>query len=62
VKPVEKKEKAKRIEGSLADFFELPRDIVLDLSRLTLIGNRQIYLENHKGIVEYDERKNQSED
>jgi sporulation protein YqfC len=55
VKPVEKKDKARRIEGSLADFFELPRDIVLDLSRLTLIGNRQIYLENHKGIVEYEE-------
>ncbi len=52
-----KKEKAKRIESSLADFFELPRDIVLDLARLTLIGNRQIYLENHKGIVEYDEKR-----
>lgn len=52
-----KKEKSKKIESSLADFFELPRDIVLDLSRLTLIGNKQIYLENHKGIVEYDDRR-----
>lgn len=49
---VEKK-KGKRIEGYLADFFELPRDIVMDLSRLTLIGDRQLHLENHKGIVEY---------
>lgn len=54
---MEKKTKARKFEGSLADFFELPRDIVLDLSRLTLIGNRQLYLENHKGIVEYDEHK-----
>ena len=54
---MEKKEKAKKVEGSLADFFELPKDIVLDLSRLTLIGNKQVYLENHKGIVEYEERR-----
>jgi len=47
------KKKGKKIEGYLADFFELPRDIVLDLPRLTLIGGRQLHLENHKGIVEY---------
>ena len=48
-----KKDKTKKIEDYLANFFDLPRDIVLDLSRLTLVGDRQLYLENHKGIVEY---------
>jgi len=43
----------KKLQGYMAEFFELPRDIVLDLSRLTLIGDRQLHLENHKGIVEY---------
>ncbi len=52
-----KKDKTKKIEGYLANFFELPRDIVQDLSRLTLIGDRQLYLENHKGIVEYGDQR-----
>ena len=50
-----KKDRDKKIEGFLADVFELPRDIVQDLSRLTLIGRRQLCLENHKGILEYGE-------
>ncbi len=32
---------------------ELPRDIVLDLPKITLVGNLQLYVENHKGIIEY---------
>ncbi len=54
---MENKGKKQKIQGSLADFFELPRDIVLDLPRITLIGSRQLYLENHKGIVEYSDER-----
>jgi len=32
---------------------ELPKDLVLDLPRLVVIGQRELYLENHKGIIEY---------
>ncbi len=52
-----KNEKKGNIQGSLADFFELPKDVILDLSRLTIIGNKQLYLENHKGIIEYGEER-----
>ena len=48
-----KENRGKKAQAYLADIFELPRDIMLDLSRLTLVGSRQLYLENHKGIVEY---------
>lgn len=41
------------IKKGIADLLELPRDIVLDLPKVTLIGNLQLYIENHKGIIEY---------
>jgi sporulation protein YqfC len=38
----------------LAGIFEIPQDIILDLPRITLLGNKQLLIENHKGIIEYD--------
>ncbi|MBU2701502.1 sporulation protein YqfC [Sporomusaceae bacterium BoRhaA] len=37
----------------LANLLELPDDIVLDLPRMTMLGNKQLLVENHKGIIEY---------
>ncbi|QXM05697.1 sporulation protein YqfC [Crassaminicella indica] len=47
------KSKTKEIKESLSELLELPKDIMLDLPRITLIGNLQLYIENHKGIIEY---------
>lgn len=33
--------------------FELPKDLVMDIPRITLLGNLQITIENHRGILEY---------
>lgn len=44
------------IKKGIADLLELPRDIVLDLPKITLIGNLQLYIENHKGIIEYSSK------
>ncbi|ABW18790.1 sporulation protein YqfC [Alkaliphilus oremlandii] len=41
------------IKKTLAEILELPQDIILDLPKITMIGNLQIYIENHKGILEY---------
>ena len=41
----------------LAELLEIPEDIVLDLPRLTLVGNIEVTLENHRGIVEYTPQK-----
>jgi sporulation protein YqfC len=41
------------IKKGIANLLELPRDIVLDLPKITLVGNLQLYIENHKGIIEY---------
>ncbi|HZX47346.1 MAG TPA: sporulation protein YqfC [Clostridia bacterium] len=45
--------KSEIIKKGIADLLELPRDIVLDLPKITLVGNLQLYIENHKGIIEY---------
>lgn len=38
---------------SLAGYLEIPQDIVMDLPRITMLGNKQLLVENHKGIIEY---------
>ncbi|MGI6452992.1 MAG: sporulation protein YqfC [Syntrophomonadaceae bacterium] len=38
---------------AMAEFLEIPKDIVLDLPKVTIIGHSELYLENHRGIIEY---------
>lgn len=45
------------IKRNLAEILELPKDIILDLPKIIMIGNLQIYIENHKGILEYTGEK-----
>lgn len=47
--------RTKRLKEKITDTLELPRDIVLDVARVILIGNNQVTVENHKGIIEYSE-------
>jgi sporulation protein YqfC len=37
----------------LAGILEIPQDIIMDLPRITMLGNKQLLIENHKGIIEY---------
>ncbi|MBS4535272.1 sporulation protein YqfC [Clostridium sp. D2Q-14] len=51
---------AKKIENaknSIAEVLELPKEIILDLPKITMIGSIQLYIENHKGIVEYSKER-----
>lgn len=32
---------------------EIPSDIILDLPKVVLVGDLQVFIENHRGIVEY---------
>jgi len=41
------------ISKAMTDFLEIPRDLVFNLPKLTVIGRTEIYLENHRGIIEY---------
>lgn len=31
----------------------MPEDVVFELPRLTVIGDRQLYIENHKGVIHF---------
>lgn len=46
---VRKNRQWQRIAGML----DIPQDIILDLPRVTMLGNKQLLIENHKGIIEY---------
>jgi len=47
--------KSYRIRERISNTFELPKDIIMDVSKVIIIGTGQITVENHKGIVEYSE-------
>jgi len=49
-----KKNKVSIIE-KMGEVFEIPKELVVDSGKLTVIGQKQIFLENHKGIVEYED-------
>ena len=40
----------KTIRNFAVNVLELPQDLVLDVPRLTLMGNMQLSIENHKGV------------
>lgn len=46
----------KKFQRAVADTFELPKEILLDLPRVNLVGNIQLYVENHRGVVEYTDK------
>lgn len=47
------KKKEKKIKRALADAFELPLEAAINASRLVILNNTNLFLENHKGIKEY---------
>jgi sporulation protein YqfC len=36
-----------------ASLLDLPQDVVQDLPRITMIGNVQLYIENHRGVLHF---------
>ncbi|AFS78826.1 sporulation protein YqfC [Gottschalkia acidurici 9a] len=47
------KNKADSIKNTVSEVLELPKDIMLNLPKITMVGRIQLYIENHKGIIEY---------
>ncbi len=46
--------KIERSREIIAEKLDLPKDIVLNVPKITIIGNDEITIENHKGIVLFD--------
>ncbi|NRS85564.1 sporulation protein YqfC [Clostridium tetanomorphum] len=49
--------KLDKAKNSLAEKLDLPRDVVLDLPKIVITGDSEISIENHKGIIIFDERQ-----
>jgi len=41
----------------LSDRLEFPREIVLDMPKITITGESELEIENHKGIVLFQEKE-----
>jgi sporulation protein YqfC len=41
----------------MTDVLELPKDLVLNLPRITMVGNIQLTIENHRGVTLYSDRR-----
>ena len=46
----------KRIRSMTASVLDLPQDVIFDLPRITMIGNMQLYIENHRGVLGFSEQ------
>lgn len=40
--------------NKIINTFDLPKDLFLGLSNISLCGNKEIYVSNHRGILSYD--------
>ncbi len=47
----------KKFKKTMTSVLEMPEEIILDVMRLTLVGNGNLVIENHKGICSYAEDK-----
>ncbi|MDD4253552.1 MAG: sporulation protein YqfC [Methanoculleus horonobensis] len=47
----------KKIKRQVSEFLEIPGDVMLDLPKIVLVGNIKIFIENHRGILEYTTEK-----
>ncbi|NLN41465.1 MAG: sporulation protein YqfC [Clostridiales bacterium] len=48
-----KKKKLQQVKSTMSEMFELPKEITLNMPKLNLIGDSQMLVENHRGIIEY---------
>lgn len=47
----------RKLRKMAADLLDLPQDVVFDLPRVTMIGDRQLYIENHRGVLHFSSDK-----
>jgi sporulation protein YqfC len=50
-------DKLQKIKESMITKLDLPREMVLDLPKVTIISNSEISIENHKGVIFFGEHE-----
>lgn len=46
-----------RVRNWMAQKMDLPQDVMMDLPRITMIGQIHIYIENHRGLLAFSDRE-----
>lgn len=46
----------KKVHHWTAKILDVPQDITMDLPRLTMIGNMQLFIENHRGVLHFSDQ------
>lgn len=49
------KDKKPSLKNKITEMLELPKEIVMNVPKLTMIGNTDLVVENYKGVIEYDD-------
>ncbi|WP_078379652.1 sporulation protein YqfC [Sutcliffiella halmapala] len=44
-----------RMNSWMSENMELPADVMMDLPRITMIGQIHIYIENHRGLLTFSD-------
>lgn len=47
----------KQVQQGFANALEIPEDTLLNLPKITMIGNTKVLIENHMGVIEYTPQK-----
>lgn len=50
-------DKLNKTKQNIADKLDLPRDIILNMPKITVTGDNEIIIENHKGVVLFGENQ-----
>ncbi|MDR6122316.1 sporulation protein YqfC [Bacillus sp. SLBN-46] len=48
---------AGRVRNWMATKMDLPQDVMMDLPRITMIGQIHIYIENHRGLLAFSDKE-----
>jgi sporulation protein YqfC len=46
-----------KLKEKVTEILELPKEVVLNIPKLSMTGNGNLIIENYKGIIEYDDNR-----
>lgn len=46
-----------RVRRWMTEKMDLPQDVMMDLPRITMIGQIHIYIENHRGLLAFSDKE-----
>lgn len=48
---------SRRLRKWTNEMLDIPQDVLFDLPRITMVGNKELYIENHRGVRHFSPDK-----